>query len=164
MHHILSIHFSENISTIFPCIHWPAVRKLTHKFMSYITKQETFQWNPSTAHPDGSHVGWKGINSLQLESLKYLFYGCLINNKTWLASILNTQLQIVLKRNKMTTCAVIIAFSARLEFLFSYLTLQWCTYFLPILSVTIKLCMILTCINNNRTKLRPVLPKSSASI
>ena len=69
--------FSENISTIYRCIHWPVVQKWTHKFVSYITKQETFQWNSSTAHPDGSHVGW-GINSLLLESLRYLFYGCLI--------------------------------------------------------------------------------------
>ena len=133
MHHILKLHFSENISTICPCIHWPVVRKWTHKFMSYITKQETFQWNTSTSHPDGSHVGG-GINSLLLESLKYLFYSCLIDNKTWIAPILNFQLQIVFTRYKMTTCAVIIAFSAGLEILFSYLTLQWCTYFPPILS------------------------------
>ena len=57
MHHILNIHFSENTSTIYPCIHWPVVQKWTHKFISYITKQETFQWNSSTVHPDGSHVG-----------------------------------------------------------------------------------------------------------
>ena len=64
LHHILNIHFSENISTIYPCIHWPVVRKWTHKFMSYITKQETFQWNSSTAHPNGSHVGIQNTESL----------------------------------------------------------------------------------------------------
>ena len=98
-HHILNIHFSENISTIYPCIHWPVMREWTHKFMSYITKQETFQWNSSTAHPDGSHVGW-GINSLLLEFFK-LFYDCII---------------LTIRHG------------------FSYLTLQWCTSFPPILS------------------------------
>ena len=45
---ILNVISRFHTSTIYPCIHWPVVRKWTHKFMSYITKQETFQWNSST--------------------------------------------------------------------------------------------------------------------
>ena len=55
------------------------------------------------------------------------------DNNTWIASILNLQLQILFTRNKMTTCIVTVAFYAETEFLFSYLALQWYTSLPPIL-------------------------------
>ena len=49
MHHILNIHFSENISTIYSCIHWPVVRKWTHKLCR--TSQNKKHFNGTPAQP-----------------------------------------------------------------------------------------------------------------
>ena len=88
-----------------------------------------------------------------------------LDNKIWITSILNFQLQIVFTRDKMIISVVIIAFSAR--FLFYFLALQWCTSFPPILFSpslwqyshawfwNVKIITGL--------KLQPVLPKPSAS-
>ena len=48
MHHILNIHFSENISTVYPCIHWPVVRKWTNLCR---TSQNKKHFNGTPAQP-----------------------------------------------------------------------------------------------------------------
>ena len=51
MHHILNLHFSENISTVYPCIHWPVVRKWAHKLLCKIV----IQWKTSIRY---KHICW----------------------------------------------------------------------------------------------------------
>ena len=109
-------------------------------------------WQPSWLRYEVIAVGIPQIIVLWLS----YFY-----NKTWIVSILYFQSQIVFTGNKMTTCAVIIAFSAKWEILFSHLALQWCTSFPPILSSPSlwQSCMILKCKNNYRTKTATCISK-----